>query len=91
MLSVSDNALAYLTKEGLQPALRRKAAQAIGFKIKSLTAVASFMISQGILKAGEVFVDAKNNEINVTVSKKGNRNPVRRNRPSRLPLDKKDR
>ena len=74
MLSVSDNALAYLTKEGYNPHYGARPLKRL-IQDKILTAVASFMISQGILKGGEVFVDAKNNEINVTVSKKGNKEP----------------
>lgn len=73
-LSVSESALAYLGKEGYNPHYGARPLKRL-IQDKILTAVASLMISHGILKGGEIFVDVKNNEISVSVAKKGNKEP----------------
>ncbi len=74
ILSVSDAALAYLAKEGYNPHYGARPLKRL-IQDKILTPIASLMVSQGILKGGEVFVDIKNDVIAVSVVKKGNREP----------------
>lgn len=76
-LDIDTAALAYLAKEGYNPQYGARPLKRL-IQTKILTPVASFMISQGVLKGGTITVgiNEKTKEFTFDV-KKGKRGPVR--------------
>ena len=67
-LEVSDDAYAYLSKEGYNPQYGARPLKRV-IQNKILTPIASMMISKGVLKGGVVSVGFKNNELTFDVKK----------------------
>lgn len=77
-LEVSEQAIAYLTKEGYNPHYGARPMKRL-IQSKILTPVASLMVRQGILRGGVVYIDFKGGEF-VTEVKKGKapkRSPIK--------------
>ena len=68
-LSVSDEVLAYLAKEGYNPHYGARPLKRL-IQNKILTPVASLMISQGVAKGGSIHVTMKNGEFAFEVKKR---------------------
>ncbi len=67
-LEVSEEAYAYLSKEGYNPQYGARPLKRV-IQNKILTPIASMMISKGVLKGGVVSVGLKNNELTFDVKK----------------------
>lgn len=73
-LSVSDEVMEYLAREGYDPKFGARPLKRV-IQSKILTPVANMMIGQGMLKGGTVKVGLKNGELNFDTKKKGRRIP----------------
>jgi ATP-dependent Clp protease ATP-binding subunit ClpB len=69
-LTVSDEVLDYLAKEGYDPKFGARPLKRV-IQSKILTPVASMMINEGMLRGGDVAVSMKKNELAFDVKKKG--------------------
>lgn len=73
-LSVSDDVLAYLAREGYDPKFGARPLKRV-IQSKILTPVANMMISEGMLQGGTVKVGMKNGEPHFDTRRKGRRTP----------------
>jgi len=71
-LSVTDEVLDYLAKEGYDPKFGARPLKRV-IQSKILTPVASMMINEGMLRGGDVSVSMKKGELSFDVKKKGKR------------------
>jgi ATP-dependent Clp protease ATP-binding subunit ClpB len=69
-LSVTDDVLDYLAKEGYDPKFGARPLKRV-IQSKILTPVASMMISEGMLRGGSVSVSMKKGELSFDVKRKG--------------------
>jgi ATP-dependent Clp protease ATP-binding subunit ClpB len=68
-LTVSDEALAFLAKEGYDPKFGARPLKRV-IQSKILTPVANMMVGEGMLQGGTVKVSLKNNELSFDIKKK---------------------
>ncbi len=87
VLTVSANALAYLSKEGYDPQYGARPLKRL-IQNKILTPLASFMISRGVIRGGTVAVDVKNGEFIFDVKKGKKGSLVQVNSPEKVPTKK---
>lgn len=73
-LTVSDEVLAYLAREGYDPKFGARPLRRV-IQSKILTPVANTMVSQGMLRGGTVSVSLKNGELKFDIKKKSRRTP----------------
>ncbi len=73
-LTVSDEVLAYLAREGYDPKFGARPLKRV-IQSKILTPVANMMVGQGMLKGGIVKVSMRNGELHFETKKKGRRTP----------------
>ncbi len=80
-LEVSDEALAYLAKEGYDPHYGARPLNRL-IQNKILNPVASFIIGKGVKKGDVVYVTMKDKELNIEMKKKKIKSTVRVAKPS---------
>jgi ATP-dependent Clp protease ATP-binding subunit ClpB len=73
-LSVSEEVLEYLAKEGYDPKFGARPLKRV-IQSKILTPVANMMVGKGMLKGGTVKVSMKNGELHFDTKRKGRRTP----------------
>lgn len=73
-LSVDDEVLEYLAKEGYDPRFGARPLRRV-IQSKILTPVANMMVGQGMLKGGSVNVTMRNGELKFDIKKKSRRTP----------------
>jgi len=76
-LSVSDQVLEYLAKEGYDPKMGARPLKRV-IQSKILTPVANMMVGEGMLQGGTAKVDIKKNELSFDIKKKGRRRAQRK-------------
>lgn len=84
-LSVSDEVLEYLAKEGHDPKFGARPLKRL-IQSKILTSVANMMIGEGMLKRGEVRVKMKKNELVFEVKKQKNKVETEKKKKEKTPV-----
>jgi ATP-dependent Clp protease ATP-binding subunit ClpB len=83
LLSVTDEVLAYLAKEGYDPKFGARPLKRV-IQSKILTPVASMMVGEGMLQGGTVRVDLKKGELVFDVKKRPVRSPLSKRKGAKV-------
>jgi len=84
-LEISDEAYAYLAKEGYDPHYGARPLNRL-IQTKILNPVASHIITSGVVKGDTVYVTVKNNELAIETRKKKSRGTLRTNHTSKATM-----